>query len=78
VGALSEEFSMGRAAVSAEPPDVLTPKQLAELLQVDLETVTAMAAAAEIPGRQLKGEWRFSRSAVLTWLGSASAASPAA
>jgi excisionase family DNA binding protein len=76
VGALGEEFSMGRAAVAAEPPDVLTPEQLAELLQVDLKTVTAMAAAAEIPGRQLKGKWRFSRAAVLAWLGSAPAASP--
>ena len=67
-GALGEELSFGRAAVSSDPPEVLTPAQLAELLQVKLETAVALAASGDIPGRQLGGEWRFSRAAVLAWL----------
>jgi excisionase family DNA binding protein len=50
-------------------PEVLTAEQLAELLQLDAKTVRALAARGEIPGRKLGREWRFSRSAVLDWLG---------
>lgn len=67
-GMLGEEFSIGRAAIASDPPEVLTPEQLAELLQVNVATVVALAATREIPGRQLNGEWRFSRNAVLAWL----------
>lgn len=68
-GALGDELSFGRAAVSSEPPEVLTPVQLADLLQVDVEAALDLAVGGEIPGRQLGGEWRFSRAAVLAWLG---------
>jgi len=67
-GMLGEEFSIGRATVATDPPEVLTPEELAALLQVDVATVLTLATACEIPGRQLNGEWRFSRAAVLTWL----------
>ena len=67
-GSLGEEFSFGRALGASHPPEVLTPEQLAELLQIDVEAVLELATAEEIPGRQLKGEWRFSRTAVLDWL----------
>jgi excisionase family DNA binding protein len=68
---LGEEVSFGRASGASHPPEVLTPEQLAGLLQIDVETVLALAAAGEIPGRRLSAEWRFSRAAVLDWLGSA-------
>ena len=58
-------FGFGRQAA---PPDVLTGEQLAELLQVDVQTVRALAARGEIPGRKIGREWRFSRRAVLDWL----------
>ena len=67
-GMLGEEFSIGRATVATDPPEVLTPEELAALLQIDVATVLTLATACEIPGRQLKGEWRFSRAAVLNWL----------
>jgi excisionase family DNA binding protein len=67
-GMLGEEVSIGRATIANEPREVLTPEQLAELLQIGVETVLAMAADGEVPGRQLNGEWRFSRTAVLAWL----------
>jgi excisionase family DNA binding protein len=67
-GTLGEGFVFGRASGAAAPPEVLTPPQLAELLQIDVETVLALAAAGEIPGRRLGDEWRFSRPAILDWL----------
>ena len=67
-GMLGDEFSIGRASGAGDPPEVLTPGQLAELLQVDVATVLALADAGELPGRRLQNEWRFSRAAVLTWL----------
>jgi excisionase family DNA binding protein len=70
--ALGEEFSVGRASVGGEPLEVLTPEQLAHLLQVDTDAVLALASGGDIPGRQLEGEWRFSREAVLAWLANAS------
>src|SRR5215208_6332497 len=49
--------------------EVLNPTELAELLQVEEATVVALAEAGDVPGRKLGEEWRFSRAAVLEWLG---------
>ena len=65
---LGEGFTFGRATGAAGPPEVLTPHQLADLLQIDVESVLSLAAAGEIPGRKLKDAWRFSRRAVIDWL----------
>ncbi|MGB2953059.1 MAG: helix-turn-helix domain-containing protein [Gaiellaceae bacterium] len=64
----ADDIVVGRAAVSATEPDVLTVEQLAGLLQIDEKTVRSLAAAGEIPGRRLGRHWRFSRQAVLDWL----------
>jgi len=53
---------------SPEPP-VLTAGQAAELLQVDEQVVLELAEAGALPGRRLGEQWRFSRSAVLEWVG---------
>jgi excisionase family DNA binding protein len=64
------EWEIGRHSFRpAEPPAVLTPAQLAELLQVDEEVVVELAERGEVPGRKVGEEWRFSRTAVLAWLG---------
>ncbi len=42
--------------------------QLAGLLQVEEETIVAMAERKEIPARKVGEDWRFSREAVLAWL----------
>ena len=62
----AEGFGFGRYSNS---PEVLTAEQLADLLQLDARTVRSLAARGEIPGRKLGREWRFSRQAVLDWLG---------
>src|SRR3954447_25818267 len=52
-----------------EPAEVLSPAEVADLLQVEEELVTELAEKGELPGRKLGDEWRFSRTAVLEWLG---------
>jgi excisionase family DNA binding protein len=49
-------------------PEVLTPAQAAELLQVGEDVVVELADAKQLPGRQVGGEWRFAREALLRWL----------
>ena len=43
--------------------------QVAELLQVGEADVVALAEAGDLPARRIADAWRFSRAAVLAWLG---------
>ena len=68
--AAEADWEVGRHSFRpAETPEVLTPVQLGELLQVDEEAVVELAERGELPARKVGQEWRFSRSAVLAWLG---------
>jgi hypothetical protein len=49
-------------------PEVMTDAEVAEFLRVPEATVRNYAARAWIPGRQIDGVWRFSRSAIKEWL----------
>lgn len=51
-----------------DPPEVLNAQQVAELLQLERTVVLEMAEAGQLPGRKLGTEWRFSRTAIITWL----------
>ena len=51
-----------------EAAEVMTAAQAAEFLQIDEATVIELAEAAELPGRKLRTDWRFSRSALVAWL----------
>jgi|tagenome__1003787_1003787.scaffolds.fasta_scaffold19298326_2 excisionase family DNA binding protein len=53
------------------PPEVLDAQQAAELLSVQESAIVDLAAKGELPGREIGGEWRFSRRALLDWLGGA-------
>jgi excisionase family DNA binding protein len=66
--ALVEEPVVGWHSFRATQSDVLTLEGVAELLEVASDHVAALAAAGELPGRLIGGEWRFARSAVLAWL----------
>ena len=73
LGALAElggsEIAVGRHSFRpAEELEILTPAQLAGLLQVEEETVIELAEKRELPARKVGKEWRFSREAVLAWL----------
>jgi len=66
----AEELAVGTHSFHpVEAPEVLTPAQLAELLQVDEEAVVELAEQGELPARKVGKGWRFSRTAILAWLG---------
>jgi len=51
-----------------QPADVLDAEGAAELLEVDVDTILALAEQGELPGRSIGGHWRFARQALLDWL----------
>jgi excisionase family DNA binding protein len=69
LGGTESELGVGQAWFRPSSDlEILTPEQLAFLLQVDEETVIKMAERREIPARKVGDEWRFAREAVLAWL----------
>jgi excisionase family DNA binding protein len=67
------ELTVGRHSFRPRAPEVLTPDEAAELLQVQPEVVLQLARSGELPGRELGDEWRFARTALLAWLGAGNA-----
>jgi excisionase family DNA binding protein len=67
------DLTVGRHSFRPRNLEVLTPQDAAELLQVDPDVVLELARAGTLPGRELGGEWRFARVALLEWLGAGSA-----
>jgi excisionase family DNA binding protein len=69
LGGAQAEWSVGRHSFRpAEELEILTPAQLAWLLQVEEEVVLELAEKRELPGRKVGEEWRFLREAILAWL----------
>ncbi|HXI56103.1 MAG TPA: helix-turn-helix domain-containing protein [Polyangia bacterium] len=66
VGAYS--FQPYESPAPPAPPEVLNAAQAGELLQLDEDTVVALAERDELPGRKLGSVWRFSRAALIAWL----------
>jgi excisionase family DNA binding protein len=51
-----------------DPPEVMSAGQAAMLLQIEESLVVELAEAGDLPGRKLGKVWRFSRTALVTWL----------
>jgi excisionase family DNA binding protein len=61
---------VGHASFRPAPePEVLDAAGAAALLLVDEPAVVALAERGEIPARRIGETWRFSRRALLDWLG---------
>lgn len=74
---LNNDLAVGQHDFHPSPePPVLTASQVAELLQVDEQMILELAETGALPGRRLGEHWRFSRSALLEWLGAAQDADP--
>ena len=56
--------------------DLLTARQLQELLHVDRTTVYHMLSEGRLPGFKVGGQWRFSRRAIGAWLAEQQLANP--
>jgi len=74
LGSLSSPFGLGgptRGSYSFkpyDPPEVMNAEQAGQFLQIEASVVIELADAGKLPGRKLGGTWRFSRSALVTWL----------
>jgi excisionase family DNA binding protein len=51
------------------PAEVLDVAGAADLLRVDEAAIVDLATKGELPGRRIGDQWRFSRAALLSWLG---------
>jgi len=65
--------SVGRIEVATTTPDVradevLTLEEVAALFKLPVGAVRSRAEDGDLPGRRFGTEWRFARTAVLTWL----------
>jgi PTS system nitrogen regulatory IIA component len=49
-------------------PDLLSPKQLAEYLQLSQRTIYRLLERGDIPGVKVGGQWRFRKAVVDEWL----------
>lgn len=52
----------------SEMREILTVREVADLLQVTEETVRRLANRRVLPGRRVGGAWRFSRPALIRWI----------
>jgi len=68
---LADQLAVGRLEIvdRAGAEEVLTLEEAAELLRLPVDTIRASALTGELPGRAFGEEWRFARTALLTWLG---------
>jgi len=51
------------------PKDVLTIEEAAELLGVSVKTFNKVLHSESLPGRKIGREWKFSRQALIDWIG---------
>ena len=54
--------------------DILTIEEAALLLGVSVKTFNKVLHTEGIPGRKIGREWKFSRSALIAWIGSGKSA----
>src|SRR5436853_1324986 len=48
--------------------NVLTIREVADLLKINEKTVYKLAAASKIPGMKVGGSWRFDRATITSWI----------
>jgi len=65
---------VGRVSLREADVEVMTLGEAAQLLRVDEQSLRQSAERGELPSRLIAGEWRFSRDALLAWLGGSCAA----
>jgi len=56
--------------VSESPREILNIEEAAELLGVSVKTFNKVLHSQNLPGRKIGREWKFSRQALIAWIGS--------
>ena len=49
-------------------PDIITPKQLAEFLQISEMTVKRALKSGELNGFKVRRDWRIEKESVINWV----------
>lgn len=55
---------------AGEPRDILNIEEAAALLGVSIKTFNKVLHSQELPARKIGREWKFSRRALIEWVGS--------
>ena len=50
------------------PENILTIREVADLLKINEKTVYKLAAASKIPGMKVGGSWRFDLATITSWI----------
>lgn len=50
------------------PDEILTMREVAELLKINEKTAYRLAAEGKIPGFRVGGSWRFRRTDLVKWI----------
>jgi len=69
---IADRLPVGRIGFVPEGDEkgaVLTLDEVTALLRISAAAVHEQVAEHGLPGRSIAGEWRFSRAAVMDWLG---------
>jgi excisionase family DNA binding protein len=70
VESLDDSLTVGHHSFTpATELEVLTLDEAADLLRIDRDELTKLAESGDVPGRRLGDDWRFTRTALLNWLG---------
>jgi excisionase family DNA binding protein len=64
---------MEKTTMTDSPKEILTIEEACELLGVSSKTFAKILRIEDMPGRKIGREWRFSRKALIDWVGSARA-----
>jgi len=52
----------------ADGPEILTPKEVCEMLRIHRVTLYKLIRQGRIPSFRIGGDWRFNRDAILRWM----------
>ena len=59
---------------SGDSPEILNIEEAAALLGVSIKTFNKVLHSQNLPARKIGREWKFSRSALIAWVGSGKSA----
>jgi excisionase family DNA binding protein len=58
-----------KGGLTATDPEILTLKEVSEILRVHPHTVYKLVRQGKIPSFRFGGDWRFRRDRIVQWIG---------
>ena len=69
IPAFRDKYAQARSVQAERMADeILTIREVAELLKLNEKTAYKLASAGKIPGFKVGGSWRFERQAIASWI----------